>query len=109
MSSEKTKEILYKHSKRRALQRYDLDLTWPIFEQWNQRIRRTLNDRRLELGCLWLAKESQRLSHWLIDDIYIIVFDGQRNAICSFLPPDAINNYLKGADWIKNRQAMKRS
>ena len=98
----KTKEILFKHAKKRAAERYDLELTWQMFERYNHKIR--MNDK----SCYPLAKESLRLTHWLIDDTYIVIYDKQRHAIVTFLPPDAIHNYLTGSTYFQDRKNLRR-
>lgn len=100
---EKTKEHLYKHSKRRALERYDLELDWKMFERFNQLIIKQSKQ------VLFLGRESHNRTHWLINDQFIVVFDKQRKAISTFLPPDAIHNYLTGSDYLKNRNTWKRN
>ena len=102
----KTREILFKHAKRRAVERYEFEIDQNTFENFNHRIME-YSKNRIANGILFLKKESNRLVHYLIDDIYIVVFCKQRKAITTFLPPDAIHNYLTGSKYFENRKKWK--
>ena len=70
----------------RALQRYDLDLdlgTWANFGNLCQPGR-----------AKFLKMESASRSHWLIHDQFIVVYNKKLGGICTFLPPEAIWEYI---------------
>lgn len=82
----KTREHLYKHARKRAMERYHLDLTPALYEEMITLIQRN--------KCFSLGKESVTRSHFMIHSQYIVVYDCKRKAISTFLPPEAIWNYL---------------
>lgn len=81
----KTKKHLYKHCWKRAWSRYELDLTREIYDKFNRWIQ-----CKEENKVKFLRKESNSRTHWLIKDIYIVVYDKNVGAIATFLPPEAI-------------------
>ncbi len=42
----------------------------------------------------FLGRESNTRTHWMVNDYLIAVYDSKRQSIATFLPPEAINNYL---------------
>lgn len=52
--------------------------------------------RKIQEGeCLLLERESKRKTHWLIDDKFIAIYNKSFKSL-NFLPPEAIDNYLRG-------------
>lgn len=50
---------------------------------------------RVERGeAKFLLRESGTRAHFLIDGVYIVVYNKALDAITTFLPPDCIYNYL---------------
>lgn len=86
----KTREIQFKHAQKRARERYGLFLTFEDYMSFVNLIREGTSSKRV----LPLGRESISRSHFLIDDMYIVVYDKTRQSIATFLPADAINNYL---------------
>lgn len=82
----KTKWHLYKHASRRIRQRYGV---WIEEPEWN-RMNRDIQQGKAQ----FLGRESHSRSHWMIDGYLIAVYDNKRQGIATFLPPEAINNYI---------------
>jgi hypothetical protein len=82
----KVKDDLYRHAKKRLLERYGVGLTRELYEEMISKIQ---NHKALHL-----LKESNYRCHYLVDDQYIAIFDKRRQAISTFLPPEAIIGYL---------------
>lgn len=86
----KTAKDCYRHAIKRARERYQMFFTLKEME--------TLSRRVKNRDAKFLLAESHSRSHWLIDDQYIVVYNKNLGAITTFLPPEAIYNYLGGAD-----------
>lgn len=84
--SRKTKDILFKHARRRIRERYDIWLDHAMYD-------RMIVDIQKEIAC-FLGRESHTRTHWMLDGFLIAVYDSKRSAISTFLPPEAIDNYL---------------
>lgn len=82
----KTRYMQYVHAKRRAQERYDLWIDEKVYFDMVEEIQQ----KKAE----FLGRESNTRTHWLVRDIYIVVYDSSRQSIATFLPPDAIWNYL---------------
>ncbi len=82
----KTVKDCHKHAIRRARERYQAFFTIKEMEQLSRRIR--------ERDAKFLLVESGSRTHWLIDGQYIVVYNKNLNAITTFLPPEAIWNYV---------------
>jgi hypothetical protein len=86
MRRKKTVADYFKHARRRAIERYDLWLTRREYEQMIQEIQQGKH--------LLLQRESCSRTHWLVSGQYIVVYEKVRKGIVTFLPPEAIDNYL---------------
>lgn len=97
----KNKDHLFKHAYKRAWQRYDLEITRAEYEKM-------CNDIRCKNpNVLFLVKESNTRTHWLVNDYLIAVYHTQLNGICTFRPPDAIHSYLSGSEHFEIRKQIK--
>lgn len=82
----KTADDCRRHAKRRVTERYGVFLSYEEIKE----LETMIQTRR----GLHLKKESNTRSHWLLEDRYIVVYNKNLRAIVTFLPPDAIMNYL---------------
>lgn len=85
----KTPRDCYRHAMRRARERYDSWFTFDDLERMGRGIRQGKAKH--------LLNESHSRSHWLVDDMYIVVYNNQLRAITTFLPPENIYSYLMEA------------
>lgn len=97
----KNRDHLFKHSKERILQRYDVELSRSAYEKMCDSIRHE------KPNALFLIKESNTRTHWLIDDKYIAVYHTKLKAICTFRPANSIWDYLPSSDHFKIRKYIK--
>lgn len=93
----KTADVLFHHAQKRALQRYDLELSRHEYDRMISAIR---NHHDVN----FLKRESYSRTHWLVFDKYIVVYNNVAKGIATFLPPEAIWGYL-GANQIQEKQA----
>ena len=54
---------------------------------------RMINDIQRGKAC-FLGRESNSRTHWMVDLYLIAVYDNKRRSIATFLPPEAIDNYI---------------
>lgn len=85
--TKKTDNILFKHAKKRALERYQLELSETLWRQLAGKIQNQI--------ATFLWKESNSRVHYLVDDQFVVVYDKTRHAITTFLPPESIHGYLE--------------
>ena len=85
----KTLHTLFHHAARRCFERYQVELTQKMYFRFNDQIRSN------SPNVLFLRKESCSRYHWLIDDHMIVVYNTNLNGIVTFLPPEAIWDYVK--------------
>lgn len=97
----KTIEHLFKHARRRALTRYGLELSRQEYNAICLAIKTGAKN------ATFLVRETNSRTHWLINDTYIVVYDKNIGGVSTFLPPDAIHNYLTGSDFFKVRRIIK--
>lgn len=82
--SKKTPKILNAHAKRRAAERYDLEL--------NKDARREIVQKIQTNQAEFVHKQSNNRSLWKVnfqDKTLNVVYDKQRSTLCTVLPPDA--------------------
>lgn len=100
--SPKEKQHQFKHAQRRLRERYDV---WIDEKDYDSMIA-DIQKQRAE----FLGRESHSRTHWLVRDFMIAVYDSKRKSIATFLPPEAINNYLpRGSftpDHLKNKTGL---
>jgi hypothetical protein len=82
----KTADDCRRHAKRRVVERYGEFLSFDEIKALELKLQNRQG--------LHLKKESNTRSHWLLEDKYIVVYNKNLRAIVTFLPPDAIINYL---------------
>lgn len=83
----KTAKDCHRHAIKRARERYQAFFTFKEMEDLSKRV-------RWQKGVKHLLTESGTRTHWLIDDMYIVVYNRNLGAITTFLPPEAIYSYL---------------
>jgi hypothetical protein len=86
VKSPKRKHHQFKHAQRRLRERYDVWIDEKEYEQMILDIQKQKGE--------FLGYESNSRTHWLINGYLIAVYDKTRKSIATFLPPEAINNYL---------------
>lgn len=87
-SKKKSLRVLYGHVARRARERYDIDLSFERYMELSNKVRERSSD------CVFLMKESNSRTHYLLEDQYIVVYHKGIGGICTFLPPEAIWSYI---------------
>lgn len=78
--------MMFRHARRRLIERYGVWLEEKDFKNLVARIQKG--------EATFLGHESASRSHWLIDDQWIAVYHKPKKCIATFLPPEAIDNYL---------------
>jgi hypothetical protein len=92
----------YEHSKRRALERYKIDLTPQLYQELCRDV------RRQSWNVTFLGRQTNRLTVWAILHVQqrlLVVYDKQRHRIVTFLPPDVTDAHgvstVEGAVGVK--------
>lgn len=88
MGQRKTKDTLYAHASRRFEERYGEPLSMGRWAAMNTEI---VSEGDVDL----LMEESNSRHHYLVWGKYVCVYNTKLKGIATFLPPEAIWNYLK--------------
>lgn len=83
----KTADDLFRHAKKRALQRYGVEITPGRMNALVKEIH--------ENKSVMLLRESNNRSIHFVSDFFLVVYDKSKRTIATFLPPEALKGYLE--------------